>query len=167
MFRDSLNSYQCTIKAERAKYVSKIITKNSGDPKFLFNTVNSVLHPSTTAISETTSHSGEDFQRFFTEKLDNLRAHILLPSQDPSEPLICSSFLTHFKPVSLFPLTDIIMHTKPTTCYLDVLPTPSLSCHFCLRFWRKSSSTNCPHFSGFWINVSLVSELSTAHSLLY
>lgn len=107
------------------------------------------------------------FKGSLLKKIDNLRAHILLPSQDPSEPLICSSVLTHFKPVLLFPLTDIIMHTKPTTCYLDVLPTPSLSCHFCLRFWRKSSSTNCPHFSGFWINVSLVSELSTAHSLLY
>ena len=51
--RESLIKYQDTVEIERVKYFSDLITKNCNNPRVLFDTINTVLNPSTT---DTTPH---------------------------------------------------------------------------------------------------------------
>lgn len=116
------------------------ITKKSGNPKVLSNTISSVLQPTVTATSETAAHTCEDFQRFFTGKMNSIRERLLLPSPEPSEPPTCSSFLTYFKPVSLSHLTDIVMHMTLALwmCYLHHFSEKTVVITFLTSFVSSS-----------------------------
>lgn len=126
VFKDCLN--QCTIKAERPNNFSKIIANNSGNPKVLFNTMNSVQHPTTTAISglPNSRHYRKNwyYQNTYSAPIVRLfwTTNIFI-------------FFHPFQTISLSDPTDIITQTKQGFCCLYVFPTP---------FLRDGLKTVCP-----------------------
>lgn len=124
ILKDTWHKYQKTVKTEKTKYLSDIILKNSHKPQALFSTINAVLNGPTSKL--TCSYSSPDvcekFSQFFIGKIENIRAHILPSSENPSIIVTCPAVFNQFEPVSLSFIKDIIDQMKSSACFTDVVP---------------------------------------------
>ncbi len=114
--------YQKTVKIAKANYFSDLIAKNAHSPKILFNTINSVLNPISNLYPDPSPMACENFLKFFTEKIDDIRSCIVPSSLELPQSTSISTYLSEFTSVSHSYLVQIIHKMKPTFCSLDVVP---------------------------------------------
>ena len=132
-FREHQKAYCLALKDARARYYSNLISRNTGNSKKLFSTINHLLKPQTPSLTETTAERCNSFIDFFRSKVNNIRS--MLPgSSSPSPsapPLPVGSLpsLTCFSEVQQSEIEKIIRGMKPTTCCLDPFPTTLLKSH--------------------------------------
>ena len=121
-------AYQTSVKAAKSQYYADLINQNAHRPQILFNTINSILNP-TSSISNTPIPSSalcESFLNFFTDKINNIRTSISLtllsPANiNPAPPAV--NHLHHFQPVSFNLLSDVVSHLKSTFSPSDIIPS--------------------------------------------
>ncbi len=121
ILEDSWCNYQKTVKEEKAKYFSNIISNSCHNTHVLFNTINTVLNTSPSACPDLSLENCEKFLHFFKD-ITIIRAHISPPSYDPSTAVTCSAVFEQFEPVSLSQLKEIIGHMKSSTYPTNVVP---------------------------------------------
>jgi len=64
------------------------------------------------------------FLNFFVEKISALRSSVISAyDYDPSVPPICPAVLDHFEPISIFSLSEVVTHLRPTNCPSDSIPS--------------------------------------------
>lgn len=118
MLQESLNKYQCTVKAARTKYFSDLINRTAHCPKALFSTINTVLNnPAIVSPIDSISHTCEDFLNYFIRKIESIREDSVLAAPLPS-----SCIFDCFDFVSLPVLEGIVKHMKLSHTPLDPIP---------------------------------------------
>ena len=121
--KECWRKYQSTVKTEKTRHFSDIISKNVDKPRVLFKTIEHLLNPPEPTCLETSSETCGKFLSYFVDKVTNIRAHISPPVSDPSIVVTCTSTFNHFNPVSLLELTDLVNQLKTSSCPSDVIPT--------------------------------------------
>ena len=123
IFKESLLSFQMTVKAERNAFLSEKIASNRNNPRALFKTVNTVIDaPKSVVGFDASKEMCESFLHFFTGKIVSTRACIAPPSYDPSVPLHFPCVFHQFEPVSPSLLKDTVKHMNPAGSPADALP---------------------------------------------
>ncbi len=120
--KECMIHYQKTVKTAKANYFSDLIAKNAHSPKIWFNTINSVLNPMSNLYPDPSPMACENFLKFFTEKIDDIRSCIVPSPPELPQSTSISTYLSEFTPVSHSYLVQIIHKMKPTFCSLDVVP---------------------------------------------
>ncbi len=123
ILRTSLNNYQKSVKAAKSKYFSDIISRNCHRPRVLFSTINSIINLSVDFHFDEPAIACENFHKFFTNKISNIRQLIIPADYDSSVPPACSSSFSEFEPISIVPLREYTKQLKPTTSLTDIIPT--------------------------------------------
>lgn len=123
-FREHQKGYSKALTEARSQFYSNIIRNNPGNSKKLFSTINHLLKPQTSSITETTEEHCNNFLDFFKTKIDSIYStfpgHTTLtihPQLAISEPL------HHFPEISQQEVEMLIKRSNPTTCALDPFPT--------------------------------------------
>lgn len=118
-----MSTYQSLVIEEKNKFLADAIAHNHPNPKFLFNTVNSVINSPKSGLIEESFELCENFQEFFCDKIKNIRSDTVKLNQDSLVVPLCSDYLTYFEPLSLATLTDIVGQMKPSNCPSDRIPS--------------------------------------------
>ena len=126
MLKHNLLKYQEAINAACTTYFSNLISNNSHNPRILFKTINSVIHPAPSTNMDSSVSKCSEFLTFFINKVNNIRQSIPPATRDLLAPSICNSTLDSFLPITLPTLNKIISNMKPATCQLDIAPSPLL-----------------------------------------
>jgi hypothetical protein len=129
--RKASNSYRAAIVKAKKLYHSNLIASNSTNPRQLWNTVNSLLHRSTTrSLPSATSIASlaDKFTSFFSDKVTKLRASIPSVNQSPHfpQPTSAPPVLSHFRPADISEITKLIAQSPNKQCELDPVPTSIL-----------------------------------------
>uniref|UniRef100_A0A8C6L1N7 Reverse transcriptase domain-containing protein n=1 Tax=Nothobranchius furzeri TaxID=105023 RepID=A0A8C6L1N7_NOTFU len=122
IFRESLFSYQQTLKEARVKFFADIVEKNSHDPRTLFSVVNSLLEFSDSSALPPTVETCNDFLHFFVDKVTSIRAAITNSPSDSLLPEPLQATLETFETVTLSDLEKLVAQLKPSGSPCDVLP---------------------------------------------
>lgn len=127
--RDSLATYQRALREAKSKYLSFIITNSSHHPRVLFSTIDSVVNPRPTVLSDASIATCEEFASFFTDKVTTVRQ--IISSVDASlddvcVPLTQSAVFEQFETISLKYFAKVVSGMKPTNCPLDIIPAKFL-----------------------------------------
>ena len=73
MLRDCLTDYQKAVHEAKSQYLSNIISSSSHCPKVLFDTINAVVNPCTSAVTDVSIATCENFPHHFVDKADSVR----------------------------------------------------------------------------------------------
>ncbi|KAG1927995.1 hypothetical protein F2P79_023870 [Pimephales promelas] len=111
------------LKNARTNYFSQLISSNKKNPKFLFDSINSIVSPSVSPNAVLTLSNSNVFLDFFVEKIKDIRASILPPPAYKACTLALSYPCFSFKPVSSSDITTLLDKLKPSYGQSDVLPT--------------------------------------------
>lgn len=104
IFRNSLVNFQDAAKKARAKHFSDIITKHSHRPRILFNTIK-IVNPQVSPEIEASINSCEEFLKFFTVKIDHIRAQFTPVESDATSHFpIAIAMFDQFQAVSYIEL---------------------------------------------------------------
>ena len=79
ILKKSWRCYQRTVRAEKTKHFSDIISTNCHKPRVLFSTINLFLNPPQANCSEPSPETAEAFLHFFVNKITTIRANITPP----------------------------------------------------------------------------------------
>ncbi len=123
-----MSSYKQALKAARTEHIRKLIDNNQNNPRFLFSTMarltNKQMSPCLYIPSQFNSN---DFMKFFTDKIDNIRNTITNTASSTSASFIAPKEKLHcFTTIGQDELHKLINASKPTTCLLDPVPTKLL-----------------------------------------
>lgn len=110
------------MKSAKNRYFSDLIISNNQNPCILFKTIESALGEPQSLCSQQSPDMCENFLKFLVEKVDASRAVIIPPSYDPSVHITSPAVFSHFEPVTLPLLKDIVSHMKPSGSPLDPIP---------------------------------------------
>lgn len=127
IYKDSVSNYNKSMHTERNNYFSEIIHSNTNNPRILFSTINSLLNP---CINSNISDHLQVwwicnlFQRKILDKTSN-RA-LLQPPQQPPQQRNLLSKMTNFSTINKPSLRKMITSMKPSTCFLDPIPSSLL-----------------------------------------
>ncbi len=119
--RASLNEM---LRTARAQYFSKIISSNKNNSKILFDTINSIVSPTTPQVPVFSIADSNDFLHYFVNMISDIRSSIPpsnCPYTVPDLPPLHN--WSSFTPVTLQDITALLNKLKPTSCHTDVLPT--------------------------------------------
>ena len=133
MLRDCLTDYQRAVREAKSQYLSNIISSSSHCPKVLFDTINTVVNPCTSAVTDVSIATCENFLLYFIDKVDAVRtATNVLLSTNRDLPVVptYSAVFDQFELVSLSSLCDVVKSLKPTNCPLDIVPAKVLKMLF-------------------------------------
>ena len=125
----SCNLYNKALLAAKKSYYSELVHSNLGQPRQLWNTVNSILHRhSSPSLPTCVSTVAQSFATFFCDKIAKLRASIPSNNASPHLPAPAStpSVLDAFRPTTVDEISKIIKHLPDKQCDLDPLPTSLL-----------------------------------------
>ncbi len=115
------------MKEAKCQYLSNIITRNSHQPRVLFNTINTVLNPCSTVLADASISTCESFLHFFVDKVTTVRQLARSTSNaDLSTAPACSAVFDQFEPVSISALKKAVLQMNPTNCPSDIIPTKLL-----------------------------------------
>ena len=123
ILRDSLLTYQRTVKAAKTEYLSLLVSTNVHKPQVLFNVFDSLVNPCDIVCVEPSPSLCEDFLKYFVNKISTLRSALPQPAQDPSAPIASSAVFNQFEPVTTSELTRIVKHLRPANCPTDCIPS--------------------------------------------
>ena len=127
--RDSLAAYQRALKEAKSKYLSSIIASSSHHPRLLFSTIDSVVNPRSTVLSDVSTATCEEFVSFFSDKVTSVRQNICnlnLSLVDVCASSAPAAVFEHFEAISLSSFTKVVSGMKPTNCPLDFIPAKFL-----------------------------------------
>ena len=133
MLRDCLTDYQRAVREANSQYLSNIISSSSHCPKVLFDTINAVVNPCTSAVTDVSIATRENFLLYFVDKVDSVRTDInVILSTNKDLPVVPthSAVFDQFELVSLSCLCDVVKSLKPTNCRLDIVPAKVLKMFF-------------------------------------
>uniref|UniRef100_A0A671US34 Reverse transcriptase domain-containing protein n=1 Tax=Sparus aurata TaxID=8175 RepID=A0A671US34_SPAAU len=135
MLRDCLTDYQRAVHEAKSQYLSNIISSSSHCPKVLFDTINAVVNPCTSAVTDVSIATCENFLHHFVDKVDSVRKDtsksvITNTNKDLLAAPAHSAVFDQFELVSLNSLGDVVKSLKPTNCPLDILPAKVLKMVF-------------------------------------
>lgn len=130
ILKENLLKYQKTVKSEESKYLSRVICNNSNKRAVLFSTINPVLNTPQATCLEPSAETCEKFLDFFIDKIEAVRANILLPSTFSSISTECSAIFDQFESVSFDSLKETFVKMKPSSCGMDVVPLSLLKDSF-------------------------------------
>jgi hypothetical protein len=131
ILRKATNLYNKALLAAKKFYYSQLVLSNLGQPRQLWNTVNTILHrhcsPSL-PINIPTSSVAQSFATFFQDKIIKLRATFPSISASPHlpGPATTPPVLDVFWPTSVDEISKIINRLPDKQCDLDPLPTSLL-----------------------------------------
>ncbi len=149
ILKENLSKYQKTVRSEKSKYLSNVICNNSHKPAVLFSTINAFLNTPQATCLEPSAEMCEKFLHFFINKIEAVRANIVLPSTFLSIFTECSAVFNQFELVFLASLREIIVKMKSSICGMAIVPP-------CLL--KDSFETIGPKFLAI-INGSLASRV--------
>ena len=124
IYKEHLGAFNNAIRKARRDHFSNVIASNSGNPKVLFSTIDSILNPVARVDESLSSPSKcEEFALYFRDKIVKIRAGIQQagPLEDPV-PRRDKSMST-FSLVDASTLMEILSGLKSSTCALDPIPT--------------------------------------------
>lgn len=113
------------IKDARIAYFNNLITTNKHNPRFLFKSIERLLHNSAYSMSPPSTGECEKFVSSFVDKINGIRSSIVPPSSpSPMTELFhtCPILLDQFSPITLSDLIDTVSHTRSSMCSLDIMP---------------------------------------------
>ena len=111
------------VRSEKSKYSSEIISKKQHKPKYLFNTINSVLNPLPCYGPEASLNNCKAFLDFFVAKVEKVRYNISISVIKPFAFHPGIPTFEKFELVSFAQLSDIVSHIKCSTSAMDILPS--------------------------------------------
>ena len=121
ILRSCLLDYQRAVNTAKSSYFSNIVSTNSHKPQVLFNIFNSLTNPRDVSSIVPSLTLCINFQTFFISKIAELRAAHSSLAPDPTNSTCLATF-THFEPISLSALTEVVMHLRPSNCPSDCIP---------------------------------------------
>lgn len=143
-----LSDYQRAVKLAKSDFISKLVANNHHRPEVLFNMFNIITNPHNSVPITPTLDLCNSFLEFFVEKIFALRSSVTTScDHDPSVPPLCLGVLHQFEPISIFSLSEVVHHLRPTNCPSDSIPS---------RFIREVFDTVGPCILSL-INTCLVS----------
>ena len=123
ILKECWKTYQSTVKTEKTRHFSDLISKNVNKPRVLFRTIDQLLNPPQPTCLEASPEICEKFLSHFIDKVTTIRAQISPPASDPSIVVTCTSIFNHFNPLSLLELSELVNQLKISSCPTDVIPT--------------------------------------------
>ena len=112
-------------KLKKKEYLEKKISNSSHKTRTLYKTVNRVLDRKQESLlpdfTEDISKLAEDFNQYFTDKIDNIRNNIPIASE-PLKSGTSSPFLVEFEPTNETEIRDIIKESGINCSQADILP---------------------------------------------
>lgn len=135
MLRDGLTDYQRAIRKTKSQYLSNIISSSGNCPKVLFDTINAVLNPCTSAVAVVSMVACENFLNYFVDKVESARRDSSKNSTLNADTALLvaptnSAVFDQLDLVSLSSLGDIVQSLKPTNGPLDIVPSKILKTAF-------------------------------------
>lgn len=132
-YQEHQKAYSVSLKKARTQFYSNIISKNQGNSKQLFSTINHLTKPQTISHNDTSEEKCNSFITFFRQKVETIRSllsstpALSVPPDNPQfgifQPLCC------FSEISKQQVEDIIGRMKASTCMLDPFPTALVKTH--------------------------------------
>ena len=125
IYKEHLGAFNNAIRKARRDHFSNVIASNSGNPKVLFSTIDSILNPVARVDESLSSPSKcEEFALYFRDKVVGIRAGIQQagPLEDPV-PRRRDKPMSTFSLVDASTLVEIVSGLKCSTCALDPVPT--------------------------------------------
>uniref|UniRef100_A0A8C9YNU4 Reverse transcriptase domain-containing protein n=1 Tax=Sander lucioperca TaxID=283035 RepID=A0A8C9YNU4_SANLU len=104
-------------------HLSSVIASSCHEPRVLFNTINSVVNPCTSAPTDVSISTCEKFLCYFIKKVASVRKNASANFKVfvPASPAHLAVF-EEFKPLSLTLLSEVVQQMKPTNGPLDIVP---------------------------------------------
>lgn len=100
IWKDAMKKYQSAVKEARAAFFSKLILANHSNPRYLFNTINSLIVLSSHHFIDPSQETCETFLQFFTDKVNDIRQPITLADVLLSSTQHIFSYFNNFKMLS-------------------------------------------------------------------
>ena len=129
ILRGHLKTYNKTVKQARIAHFQKIINEHRNNQKFLFSTIDLLTNTNFNRSSKTASDAlCKDFADHFRGKINDNRSSLLpkriLNVDTPGSLILPKETLESFALVDARTLGRVFSQVKPTTCQLDLIPTP-------------------------------------------
>ena len=126
ILKEHLATYNGAVKEARTDHFSNLITTNSGNPKVLFSTIDTLLNPKP-RIDDALFLPSRclEFASFFRDKIADIRAGIsqTVGSDEDREMVTPINQMNNFALVDMVSLTEIVSKLGRSTCALDPIPT--------------------------------------------
>lgn len=119
-WRTQFDKQRAFFEAKYAAYWSSTIAENRHDSKLLWSKVNVLLRPPTAPTTST--HTVDDFANFFVGKVEKIRQATAGAPPAVIETRHVAPF-SHFSPVTIKEVVDLLAVVPAKCCSLDPLPT--------------------------------------------
>ena len=116
------------MKEAKSKYLSSVIANSSNHLRVLIKTIDSVINPCFSVLSDASTTTCGEFVSFLIDKVASVRQNIsnrFMSPDDVCAPPAQSAVFEQFEIISLSSLTKVVSGLKPT-CPLDIIPAKSL-----------------------------------------
>ena len=124
IYKDALTTYNRTIRLARKSYFSNIITKNTGNSRVLFSTIDQLLNTIPTPPPSSATKC-EELAQFFNNKITSIRANITnsrgVIDIDTDRP--CNTTMINFTCITISELCKTVTQCNSTTSDVDPIPT--------------------------------------------
>lgn len=118
--------YQKAVKDAGSAYFSQLLSKNNHNPKVLFKIIGSVISGPSTSFPAPEIGLSDKFLDHFMNKAKNIRSQIHPDPHILSISYANSALFTHFQPVTISALENIVSHMNFSSCILNIIPTKLL-----------------------------------------
>ena len=128
IFKEHLTTFNNAVRKARTDHFSNLIASNSGNPKVLFSTIDTILNPKPkTDDSLFSSSKCLEFATYFKDKITDIRTGISQttisrPFPDLAPPTIINQ-MNNFTLIDAKSLNEIVSKLRKSTCALDPIPT--------------------------------------------
>lgn len=126
IWKDALNNYQKAVKEARSSFFSNLIQENHSNPRVLFKVIDTVMNPPSFHFIDASQEMCEKFLIYFNNKVKEIRHQITPPTRILHASRDIQNYFSHFQPVSMTFLSQLISQMKSATCSLDFIPTKFL-----------------------------------------
>ena len=125
IYTDLKYIYRKCLNVERYKYVNEKFKYCDNDPKKLLTTLDEIMgkHKDTILLEgKSDATVANDTAEFFMNKIHKINDALKDYNMHNPEPKTVEQELTQFKPIDCMRLRKIILGSKPTTCWTDLIP---------------------------------------------
>uniref|UniRef100_A0A8C7WVE9 Reverse transcriptase domain-containing protein n=1 Tax=Oryzias sinensis TaxID=183150 RepID=A0A8C7WVE9_9TELE len=124
-FKELISTLNDMIKQARSTFFQKLISMNKRNPKTLFNIINTLTSPSYSQLPNLSQSDCNTFLQTFSARISNVGHNIppLVGARPPPSPKFSQTW-SNFFPVTVEDIHSLLSKIKPSSCPLDIIPTP-------------------------------------------
>uniref|UniRef100_A0A3P9JCY3 Reverse transcriptase domain-containing protein n=1 Tax=Oryzias latipes TaxID=8090 RepID=A0A3P9JCY3_ORYLA len=123
--KELISTLNGMIKQARSTFFHNLISMNKRNPKTLFNTIYTLTSPSSSQLPNLSQSDCSTFLQTFSARISDVGHNIppLVSAPPPPSPQFSQTW-SNFSPVTVEDIHSLLNKIKPSSCPLDIIPTP-------------------------------------------